>query len=293
MLTRVRSVLSLLSQSPDGLEKIGIVKLLFLAENEIGMPKGAEYEFVPFHRGPYSFTFAHDLAKLVKNGLVDESDSRFIASPEGRSQAKRVPVSVSEPIERIWHRYGKRTSQDIVDLVYDRYPWYTMNSVWPNRRRMPRPLAKPAVYTIGYESVQLDGLLNRLLEVGIQTLIDVRRNPVARRFGFHKGTLQNICPQLGIQYVHMPELGIPGSWRTELRSSDDYRHLFKRYEVEILPERNSSIKEVSDIMKRIPTALMCKEVDPVCCHRTSLANQIAQRVNLPVQDVSPGRKTNA
>lgn len=77
----------------------------------------------------------------------------------------------------------------MVANVYREFPWYTLNSKNAARRAASAPVASPAVYTVGYEGLMLDGLLDLLLRVGIKRLIDVRCNPVARRFGFHKSTL--------------------------------------------------------------------------------------------------------
>ncbi|NJM48439.1 MAG: DUF488 domain-containing protein [Alkalinema sp. RU_4_3] len=75
--------------------------------------------------------------------------------------------------------------------------------------------------------------MNLLLESGISRLIDVRFNPISRRFGFHRSTLGRLCGFLGIDYQHLPELGIPGSEREDLGASSQYESLFSNY-------RNSS-----------------------------------------------------
>lgn len=67
------------------------------------------------------------------------------------------------------------------------------------------------LFTIGYEGSSLDGYLNRLIKNNVRTLIDLRRNPLSRKYGFSKKTLAETVKKLGIDYVHIPELASPPS----------------------------------------------------------------------------------
>ena len=89
-----------------------------------------------------------------------------------------------------------------MDYVYRQYPWFTVNS--KRQQNAARPVAALAVYTAGYEGQQVDAFLNMLMRNGIQQLLDVRNNPVSRRYGFHKTTLGRLCKSLDIEYVHRP-----------------------------------------------------------------------------------------
>ena len=68
----------------------------------------------------------------------------------------------------------------MVDSVYASHPWFTLNSDATHKRAATRPAVKPAVYTVGYEGIMVDALLDLLLRKGIQRLLDVRCNPIAR-----------------------------------------------------------------------------------------------------------------
>lgn len=287
MLTRRRTVLKALAEAGGSLGKLDLFKLLFLVDQEEGLPREAAHEFVPYLKGPYSFTLAHDLKNLETAGLVTQTEKGVAATAAGLGEASRTPETVSTVVKKTLLRHRQRDTWALVDHVYAAFPWYTINSEWTARRAMPRPVAKIAVYTIGYECVQVDGLLNRLMEVGIQTLIDVRFNPVARRYGFHRSTLAGLCPKVGIEYLHRPELGIPGTWRGDLGSPESYRSLFWRYEREVLPLRDEALQAVLEIMLSRPSALMCKEADPTCCHRTTLARELSARSGLPVNHLNP------
>jgi hypothetical protein len=93
-------------------------------------------------------------------------------------------------IDRTSNRHRSVTTSAMIDSVYLAYPWFTLNSEAIQRRAVTRPTADPAVYTVGYEGIMVDMLTDRLLRKGIGRLIDVRSNPIARRYGFHKAWAQ-------------------------------------------------------------------------------------------------------
>ncbi|MBS1723002.1 MAG: DUF488 domain-containing protein [Armatimonadetes bacterium] len=286
MLNRQRIVLGMLAESGGCLNKLDLVKLLFLLnEEEESLPRSAVLEFLPYHRGPYSFTLAHDLKNLEMAGMVRQTARYVTITSEGAAESAITPPELSRGVKRCHRRHGSKTTDGLVDHVYDTYAWYTINSKWIDRRAQIRPVAEIAIYTTGYEGVQLDGLLNRLMRAGVRRLIDVRANPVARRFGFHRSTLDRVCAKVDIEYVHLPEVGIPGEWRTELSTRSDYQALFDRYESDVLPAQGDALRRLSRLIVDRPSAMMCKEADPDSCHRTTLAHYLAKTLELPVIDL--------
>ena len=287
MLSRQRIVLTMLAQAGGCLNKLDLVKLLFLLNEEHPtLPKSAVLEFIPYHRGPYSFTLAHDLKNLEHLGLLNQSARNITLTPLGEEHAADTPAELQGHARSTYTRHCDKSTEALIDHVYQSFPWYTVNSKWEDRRALARHTAEIAIYTTSYEGVHLDGLLDRLMRHGLRRLIDVRANPVARRFGFHKSTLARICPKVGIEYVHVPEVGIPGTWRADLDTFDSYQRLFHRYETEVLPSQRSALDLLVALMRDAPSALMCKEANPRCCHRTTLANQLGRELSLPVIDLS-------
>lgn len=285
MLSRQRIVLKILADSGSQLNKLDLVKLLFLLAEECPeLPRTAKHEFVPYRKGPYSFTLAYDLSVLERDGLVTQNPRSIKLTPFGRTQAQ-VDATLLTAIGSVARRHADKSTSELVDHVYATYPWFTLNSQWTDRRAVKHPDAAIAVYTTSYEGVTLDGLLNRLLKAGIKRLVDVRSNPVARRFGFHKSTLARICPKLGLEYVHVPEVGVPSEWRSDLNAVAAYEALFTRYKNEVLPEQVLALQSLQKLIQEKPTALMCKEADPRCCHRTTLAEELSKHLNLPVVDL--------
>ena len=97
------------------------------------------------------------------------------------------------------------------------------------------------------------------------------------KYGFSKKQLKFIVENVGIKYVHLPELGIVSGKRKQLNSKEDYEILFKDYEENILPENKDTLEELYKIFlqnKRI--ALMCFEADHNYCHRSRTCNALAE-----------------
>jgi uncharacterized protein (DUF488 family) len=192
---------------------------------------------------------------------------------------------VGDSVEQVLGRYGRMGQSQLVRSVYSRYPWFALNSELPERRLAsvePPASASPAVYTAGYEGKSIDAFLNGILERGIGRIVDVRANPVSRKYGFSGRRFGDICGRLGLEYCHEKELGIPSSARVGLDSFESYQRLLSRYEDEMLPQRTVALARVTDLMRRQPSVLVCVERDVRCCHRTRLANVIANRTGLEV-----------
>ena len=109
-----------------------------------------------------------------------------------------------------------------------------------------------------------------LVYAGIERLIDVRNNPVARRYGFHKSTLERLTGNLGIEYRHFPELAIKSEQRRDLRSKEDYRSLFDEYEQTTVLLENAAVDAVSALIREKASVLVCMEKAQECCHRSRL-----------------------
>jgi uncharacterized protein (DUF488 family) len=141
-------------------------------------------------------------------------------------------------------------------------------------------LINPQIFTVGYERVSIEKFIRKLVEKKIQRIIDVRCNPISRKPGFSKTALRTKLQEAGIEYVHLPELGIPSSLRKSLQTDDDYSALFLYYEEHILPNVAEKIAEAITLLKEMPSAFLCFEEDPKHCHRTRLAHYIARETDL-------------
>jgi uncharacterized protein (DUF488 family) len=118
-----------------------------------------------------------------------------------------------------------------------------LNRVFPDQEDQKSiykatPFAKGgALFTIGYEGDSIDGYLDRLIRNNVKLLCDVRRNPLSRKTGFSKNQLESYCNKVGIEYLHLPSLGIPSHRRRELNTLADYEALFVEYRNKIYLQR--------------------------------------------------------
>ena len=244
---------------------------------------GDFYDFVPYIYGPFSFSLCYEIGVLVREGMLTEPDDRsWSLTAAGRKGAESFSGKLKESAAATMEKYGRWTETALLDSVYERFPWYTLNSNRVGKRCAKRPIASPSIFTMGYEGLSVDDFFNRLIRIGVRRIIDVRRNPVSRRFGFHKGTLERMGDKLGIAYVHFPELGIPSEERQALNSREDYVRLFHHYREENLSSARDKVQEVASLQAEEASVLLCAEADPDRCHRTVLAEAVSKINDLPV-----------
>jgi len=287
MTTRRSTILRILSRLNGHASKLHLVKLAFLLSQEAeDSPRSAVYEFVPYKFGPYSFTLYYDLAQLAREGWIEATNTGVRLLGFRKDEPRDLAFGFAAEIDRILDKYAGMPLRDLVADVYRRYPWYTANSHDLSKRGVKLPKAPIAVYKVGYAGLMVDGLMDRLLRAGIARLMDVRCNPVARRYGFHKSTLERIAADLGIEYVHIPDLGVPSDRRQNLSDPQTYNKLFDWYASELAKSKQAAVAQAIALVKSKPSALMCMEADPACCHRTSLAEHIAALTNLPVVELT-------
>ena len=117
---------------------------------------------------------------------------------------------------------------------------------------------------------------NRLIRNNVQTLVDVRRNPLSRKYGFSKTTLSDTVQKMGIEYRHLPELGIASDKRQELNTQADYDRLFDAYEKNDLKKNKAALQQLFSIfLDRRRVAITCFEAHVCMCHRGRVANALS------------------
>ena len=283
MLNRQRALLEFLRTAGRPVLRTELTKWSFLLRHEYASNGGsAFYDFVPYQRGPFSFSLYQEISKLEDQNYVVRDGANGWKLDCGTS-FKLPAGSVQDDILRIVKRFGGWSTEKLLDYVYDAYPSYTVNS--ERKRLAPRPVAKPAVFTAGYEGLSVDAFLNVLIENGVRRLIDVRHNPIARRYGFHRSTLKRLTEKLDIDYVHVPELGIQSALRQNLDTMDDRTALFDQYEKTTISNNDEALERVAMLMQETPSVLVCMEAEAVCCHRSRVADRIAERTSLPVRNL--------
>ena len=285
MLSRQKTLVTMLRYAGGSASRVQLTKWAFLLATETpSHGNSGYYQFVPYLYGPHSFSLYREMNLLVRDGIVEppEGNSGWKLTDTGLRTPLVVEPSVRTGVRYVMSRYGSMSGRQLMEMVYEQHPWFTINSEDGDQHHERRPIAEAAIYTLGYEGLSVDGFLNQLLYDGMKCVLDVRSNPVSRRFGFHKSTLAHLCNLIGIEYRHFPELGIPASDRSNLVTKDDYAKLFANYRSTVLPVQDGVLRQVASIAMSCPTVLLCMEANPAYCHRSSLAQAVAPLANLPV-----------
>ncbi|MDB5713266.1 MAG: hypothetical protein JWO15_663, partial [Sphingomonadales bacterium] len=126
------------------------------------------------------------------------------------------------------------------------------------------------IFTIGYEGVTQAELIAALSCAGVKLVADVRAVPLSRRPGFSKNILAAGLREAGIDYIGLKALGTPPAGREAARKHD-LAGLERIYSGQLeLPEAMVQAAQLIEMARERPTALLCFERSPDCCHRSLL-----------------------
>ena len=287
MLNRQKTIIEILTRAGRPVTHLQLTKLCFLLRHEFESGGGnAFYEFVPYKFGPFSFALFQEVGKLVDRGYIEEPNSKsWTVSQEINADTSRLDKQVKADIDNVLEQFGSLSKNKLIERVYGSHPRFTINSEIKRLERHPK--AKKAIFTAGYEGLSIDAFLDLLSRNGVKRIVDVRKNPIARRYGFHKSTLNRLSGNLDIEYKHVPELGIHSDLRQNLDAQSDRDRLFDRYEATTLASSDASIDTVAQYCSEMPSVLVCMEREPCTCHRARLARFVAEKTGLPIEHLMP------
>lgn len=288
MLYYRRKILLALLEVFDGqLTAKSLQKYLFLFTRA---QSAKSYDFVPYRYGCFSFQANQDLSTLGKYGFLDiseEENGRYIKIKQEGHYLALLDMFDRQAMLDVKTEFGSLSQSELIRYTYQKYPYFATKSIIAHElltkdelavvEKQKHMLTEPQLFTIGYEGISLESYLNKLIINDVHVLCDVRKNAYSQKYGFSKSQLQKACNGVGIQYVHIPELGIESEQRLDLRSQTDYNILFERYEKTTLKNNLSALLKINELLysdKRV--ALTCFEKDIHRCHRTYVANALMQ-----------------
>jgi uncharacterized protein (DUF488 family) len=131
------------------------------------------------------------------------------------------------------------------------------------------------VMTIGYQHRTVDQLIGDLATTDAKVLVDVRLTPLSRKASLSKNGLAARLRDTGIDYMHLPELGNPRDnhdafRRGEAAAVTRYRAVLRT------PEGQASLEQLLRLATDKRVALMCFEREAAECHRSMVADALAQ-----------------
>jgi uncharacterized protein (DUF488 family) len=138
------------------------------------------------------------------------------------------------------------------------------------------------IYSVGYEGLNVDGLVDRLVSARVTLLVDVRLNPISRKPGFSKKTLSSKLEAAGIEYRHEAALGNPPENRDSFRrgNGDEGRRKMRKM---LLNSSNQALMTLVDDARSRWVAVMCFERGPQQCHRqviTDMAREVDTTIDV-------------
>lgn len=286
MFYRRKVILAVLQAFDGQLSKISLQKLLFLFTNK---QTKRDYYFVPYMYGCYSFSANADLAAMVRHGQLLDNKHSF-TKLDTIDYVKTLNEKDKKNLIDLKNYYGKLDTDSLIKLTYLNYPYYAINSTIADKYLTVEQFSKvllekptndkTTLYTIGYEGISLEEYLNRLIKNDVKVLVDVRNNALSMKFGFSKTQLRNFCANLGIEYLHIPELGIQSEQRQELKTQTDYDNLFDSYRNQNLKKTLTQQEQLLNLLKeKKRIALTCFEANICQCHRKHLAEAITTLVD--------------
>ncbi|MGI6023394.1 MAG: DUF488 family protein [Methanoculleus sp.] len=258
---RERAVLFLIAHYGE-ISKMKLVKLMFLISQERDL-----YNFIPYMYGPFSFQLYRDLSHLEKSGNIRIKDEFIYFNG---AVYPKPDCFLQEIISSYARKFQNFTDVDIINYVYNSFPEYTIFSkLRPKRDWMSE---QRGVTTIGYEGKDIDQFFQILIVNHVSLVVDVRKNAFSRKYGYSKGTLSKNLQNIGIRYIHIPELGIESSRRKNIAQCN-YQELFKQYSLE-LEYKGNLIENIKALGREEKIALMCFERDAGHCHRGVIADRL-------------------
>ena len=155
--------------------------------------------------------------------------------------------------------------------------------------------------TIGVYDWTAETFIDALRRADVRLLLDLRQRRGVRGPLYawaNSKRLQAALAQAGIAYEHLPELA-PTTELRHLQYEEDARQkvgkrsrerLADEYVRRFVAERLDQV-EIGPIAASLPregaTALLCVERDPEACHRSLVAERLAQTAHVPLEHLRP------
>lgn len=296
MYYRRKILLALLENFNGQLNKTSLQKLLFIYTR---WQEKKAYDFVPYKYGCYSFQANQDLNTLGKYGLVQESTNT--SSPQwvkitDEDFTPTLTKTDKALMIKLKSAYNEMSREELIKYTYRNYPYYAIKSEIAHQvltktelekvEKQKRTFTETKLFSIGYEGKSLETYINHLIINDVKLLCDVRKNPLSMKYGFSKNQLKHACENVGIKYLHIPELGIISEKRQALNTLNDYQALFKEYEKTVLVENKEHLLSINDLLKKYNrVALTCFEATECMCHRGRVIKALANQPNwnIPIQ----------
>jgi uncharacterized protein (DUF488 family) len=132
------------------------------------------------------------------------------------------------------------------------------------------------IYSVGYEGLTVDGLVERLTGARVSVVVDVRLNPSSRKPGFSRKRLSELLAEAGIGYVHERDLGNPPDNRESFRNGDGIDGRTRLWSI-LLNGHGDALARVVTLASQQRIAVLCVEREHHRCHREVIADMVVEQ----------------
>ncbi len=289
MYYRRKVLLALLERFGGEVKPTHFQKLLLIFTRRQRKPA---YEFVPYKFGAFSFQARADKGTMIKYGQLKNSKHWVFSADQ--SYMEELNQTDQKVLDDLWKQFKNYSTEELVKYTYREYPFYATRSEiaeelltrdeW-KRVELTHPQNKGKfLYTIGYEGISAEEYMNRLYSKQVNLLVDVRKNSMSMKYGFSKSQLKNMCRKMGIEFLHIPALGIESAKRKKLDTPEDYEQLFNEYEQQTLPNRDHELKRLNELTEEYErVAITCFEREHTSCHRHKISDHLHAQYGVPIE----------
>lgn len=281
--TRQKELLYIISRVGE-VGKTKLQKLEFLSCLNSSKPG---YSFFPYKFGPYSLILQKDLDYLVANGFLNYENELYRCANSDIAYTDRERIS---SMDSTLNRFSGYSATGLMVYIYRAFPYFAIHSEKAEElltitelqavKQCNPDMGTPSLFTIGYEGRSIDAYLDALIANGIALLIDVRANGVSMKPEFSSKRLAASCSLVGIEYMHIPKLGIASEKRKGVLNKDE---LFRAYRTALRCETSGEFDSLIDVvLKAKRVAFTCFEKSPQDCHRLVVAEELMLRHNLNI-----------
>ena len=273
MYYRRKIFLALLESFGGSLDSTDFEKLLFLY---CKFSNKNHYDFFPYKFGCFSHLSYQDKRVLISQGMLENADKFIISKYE--NHLSKLNKDDQALLHKFTSLFKNIRGNELIKKTYIDYPYFAVKSEIAEKILNEKELSavkkvknlshEKILFTLGYEGLTIDSYINKLITNNIALVIDVRKNPLSMKYGFSKTKMKAYLEKAGIEYIHIPQLGIVSELRKNLKTLIDYTELFDIYKKEILPQNIEFIKTVIDLLNKYNrVALTCFESNHKSCHR--------------------------
>jgi uncharacterized protein (DUF488 family) len=132
------------------------------------------------------------------------------------------------------------------------------------------------IYSVGYEGMEVQTLIDHLSSAKVSLLVDVRLTPISRKKGFSRKALTAELHASGIEYRHESALGNPPENRDSFRRGD--AELGRKCMRERLENGSGpALRQLVADARGARIAVLCVERSHLRCHRdviTEMAHEL-------------------